>query len=184
MSDDFRDGIINLNTRQFGRVVELLIKVIYQQSDSNCLSYDLVEGDDRVEVKASRVLKSNKLELSEETLYDLIINNSNRNRLISQSDARNYNFDCNIQQIKITCFDFLYYALFFSDIIEIFKIENSQITKDKSIQYSNKQHRGNEGEGQFHINNNTYNHHKENYFEVVFTYEEIKNLLSNRDNST
>lgn len=133
MSDDFKDGIINLNTRQFGRVVELLIKVIYQQSDSNCLSYDLVEGNYRVEVKASRVLKSNKLKISTETLYDLIINNSNRNRLIAQSDVEIYDFDCNIQQIKITCFDFLYYALFFSDVIEIFKIDNAQISKDKSI---------------------------------------------------
>ena len=32
MSDDFRDGIINLNTRQFGRVVELLVKAIHATS--------------------------------------------------------------------------------------------------------------------------------------------------------
>ncbi len=177
MSDDFRDGIVNLNTRQFSRVVELLIKVIYNQVDSDCLSYDLVGDGHRVEVKSSRVLKSNKLALTTETLYDLIINNSNKNRLISQKDIDRYDFDCNIQQIKIDCFDILYYVLFFYDVIEVFTIPKDKIISDRNIKYSEKQHRGNLGEGQFHINNATYMYHKEKYYEGFFTYETLKERL-------
>ena len=47
----------------------------------------------------------------------------------------------------------------------------------KSPGYSNKQHRNNEGEGQFHINNKTINYHIENHLEMVLTYDELFNIL-------
>lgn len=90
------------------------------------------------------------------------------------TDVSNYDFDCNIQQVKITCFDCLYYVLFFFDLIAVFKILPDQIINDTNIAYSDKQHRGNAGEGQFHINDKTYDHHKNNYFERSFSYQEMK----------
>ena len=86
-------------------------------------------------------------------------------------------FDCNIQQIKNQYFDYLYYVLFFSDIIEFFRLIPGKIIKDKAIGYSDKQHRGNKGEGQFHINQKNYAHHKKNYFIGKMDYEELKEKL-------
>ena len=179
MDDHFRDGIINLHTRQFGKVVELIVQLLRDYQDSNQLDFDLFDPNTskNIEVKSSRVFKENKLKLDLENLYDLIIHNSNRNRLLKQNQAIDVKFDCNIQQIKTELFDSMYYLLFFYDIIEIFKIDSSQIKADKNLNYSDKQHRGNKGEGQFHINQNHYQYHKNNYFLQSVTYEKIKELL-------
>lgn len=177
MSDEFRDGIFNLNTRQFGRVVELIVAFIYKYRDSDDTAFDLIDNGHRIEVKGSRVLKDNKIDLTISELYYLITQNSNRNRLIEQIDATNVEFDCNIQQIKIDCFDYLYYCLFFSDTIEIFKIASKSIPTDKNIGFSDKQHRGNVGEGQFHITQANYAYHKSKYFNSSLTYEELKMRL-------
>jgi len=178
MPDELRDGIIGLHTRQIGRVVELLISHIYDFHDSDNIHFDLKDGNTRIEIKGSRVYKKNKLKFTKSNLYETIVNSSNRNRLIKQKDVTNYDFDCNIQQIKISYFDKLYYVLFFYDIIEVFKIDSKEIKNDSNIQYSNKQHKGNVGEGQFHINQRTYKHHKNRYFLKTLTYEELKNKLT------
>jgi len=45
--------------------------------------------------------------------------------------------------------------------------------------YSDKQHKGNEGEGQFHLNRKSIDYHMKNHFVQWLTYEELYNLLSN-----
>ena len=104
----------------------------------------------------------------------MIINNINKNRLLKTNQVRTEKFDCNIQQVKTKLFDELYYLLFFYDRIEIFLIKSKQIKKDKKLKYSDKQHKGNIGEGQFHVNQDTYAHHKKKYFVEVLTYAQIK----------
>ena len=173
-SDRFRDGIININTRQFGTAAEVIIKILKNCIDSKKLEFDLIDIDrNKIEVKASKVYRKQTLDLDITTFYDLILNNSNRDRLLLQSETLIEEFDCNIQQIKIKLFDKLIYLLFFKDIIEIFEIDSSKIKKDKAIAYSDIQHRGNIGEGQFHVNNRTYKYHKENYFIQSITYQEL-----------
>ena len=176
--NDFRDGILSLNTRQFGNVVEILIRFINKQKYSKVMLFDSFDIDNKkIEIKASRVYKKNVLKLNEKNLYDLITSNSNKNRLIKQSSITKNKFDCNIQQIKTELFDELFYVLFFYDLVEMFKISKENILNDENIYYCNKQHRGNIGEGQFHINNKSYSYHKEKYFECSFTYDKLKNLL-------
>ncbi len=182
MSNAIRDGIFALHTRQFGRVVELLVQIIYQQIDSGDLSFDLLDGDTKIEVKGTRVAKLNKLDFTAENLYDSIVNNSNKNRIIKQSQINKYPFDCNIQQIKTAHFDELYYVLFFNDCIEIFKIESQDILTDTNLNYSDKQHRGNEGEGQFHVTNKNYDYHKKTYFVHCITYVKLKQTLLDKKN--
>ena len=175
----FRDGIINLHTRQFGRVVELIVQLLRDYQDSMQLDHDLFDpkGGQKIEVKSSRVFRRQKLKFDLDNLYDLIVNNSNRNRLLEQSQATKVDFDCNIQQIEIEPFDTPYYLLFFSDNIEVFKLEKGQISSDKNLGYSEKQHRGNEGEGQFHIHGKNYQYHKDNYYVQTISYNEIKEKL-------
>jgi hypothetical protein len=59
--------------------------------------------------------------------------------------------------------------------VQIFKITPDRINKD--IRYSDKQHFGNKGEGQFHLNNATYQYHLKNFMEAELTYDEVLNLL-------
>ena len=173
-SERFRDGIIDIHTRQFGTAAEIVIMIMQGCTESRKLEFDLMDiNNKKVEVKASKVLKKQKLSMSVENFYDIVISNSNRNRLIKQRDIKKFEFDCNIQQIKVKLFDKMIYLLFFNDVIEVFEITKKQILKDKKINYSDKQHRGNIGEGQFHINNKTYDHHKKNYFIESITYEKL-----------
>ena len=87
-----------------------------------------------------------------------------------------YRFDCNIQQVKCTEFDVLYYGLFFADRIEIFMMRSAEILNCPG--YSDKQHRGNEGEGQFHLNQDNIEYHRQHHLQRVLTYEELYTLLS------
>ncbi len=173
-SDKFRDGIIDINTRRFGTVAEVVVKTLKDCIDSKKLEFDLIDIDNnKVEVKASKVFRKQALDINTGSFYDIIINNSNRDRLLLQKETTTEYFDCNIQQIKIKLFDKLVYLLFFKNLIEIFEIDKKQIKKYKGILYSNKQHRGNLGEGQFHINNSTYEHHKTKYFIQSISYERL-----------
>ena len=109
-----------------------------------------------------------------------ILEASDEQRMFKSSAWKNNPFDCNIQQVKPKHFDILYYGVFFSDKVVIFKIIPSQL--NKAINYSKKQHRGNKGEGQFHLNNDTYQYHLNNFKERELTYKEILNIL-NRTNT-
>ena len=124
MTDEFRDRMLTLYTRQFGKVAESLVKLLKNYSESDTLEFDLYDSatNERIEVKSSRVYKKRQLKITTDNLYDIIINSSNRNRLLSQSqveaDIGKAFFDCNMQQVKTTCFDKLYYLLLFYDVIE------------------------------------------------------------------
>ena len=174
----FKQGLFSLNTRRFGNIAELMIKEIYKYNDPENNAYDLLsDNNEKIEVKFSRVLKKCSKKITKKNAiketYASILNN----RFLTCDDAISSMFDCNIQQIKPKEFDILYYGCFFYDKILIFKIESERIMLDKDILYSNHQHRGNKGEGQFHINNRTISHHMKKYFVKSFTYDELYDLF-------
>lgn len=175
--EKIRDGIFALNTRRFGTVAEILVKILANADWGEDLSHDLTEKQSgrRIEVKFSRALKANNETIRQETILQNIINADDSSRMFKSTEWNENKFDCNIQQIKKKQFDILYYGVFFSDKVVIFKIAPSQI--GNKIKYSDKQHRGNKGEGQFHLNNDTYQFHLDNYFEKELTYKEILNIL-------
>lgn len=173
-----RDGIFSLNTRRFGTVAELMIKTLVNVGWGKNLAHDLhdEENDDRIEVKFSRALKKSELTITPKNLLRSIMEADDRKRMFSSNEWKKYEFDCNIQQIKKEEFDVLYYGIFFSDKVIIFKILPKNI--DKAVYYSNKQHRGNEGEGQFHLNNSTYEEHLKNFMFKELTYQELLTIFS------
>lgn len=176
--EEFRDGIFSLKTRRFGKIAELMIKKMFDFNDSDSLAYDLSSNDNKkIEVKFSTVLKSCNSNITEENLISSVVSCNLENRMLTFEKAKNTTFDCNIQQVKIKEFDILYYGCFFQDKIMICKIEASQIATDPQIFYSDHQHRGNVGEGQFHINNGTLNNHLEKYLVEFMKYEELYNLF-------
>lgn len=94
------------------------------------------------------------------------------------SDTDRYSFDCNIQQVKRREFDVLYYGLFFADQIEIYRMGSDEILDCPG--YSDKQHRGNEGEGQFHLNESNIEYHRHHFLQRVLTYAELFRLLNQK----
>jgi len=66
--------------------------------------------------------------------------------------------------------------IFFSDCVVLFHIEFQKI--GPPINYSDKQYKGNVGEGPFHINQDILSLHETNYLYRKLTYDELYNLLS------
>lgn len=85
-------------------------------------------------------------------------------------------FDCNIQQVKRKEFDRLLYGLFFADKIAVFELSNKEVMKVQG--YSDFQHKGNKGEGQFHVNNDTIDYHMKTHLKEWITYEDVINMFS------
>jgi hypothetical protein len=179
--EQFRDGIFSLHTRRFGKVPEIIIKHLYGFSDPHTNFYDLHDDDNdlKVEVKFGRALERppSKLQsISTDNLLEAVEFEDLKTRMFSSYSWKETDFDTNIQQVKGEEFDVLYYGMFFSDIIKIFKL-NSEDLND-AIRFSNKQHKGNVGEGQFHLNPETYQYHLDNFFDRDLTYPDVFELFS------
>jgi hypothetical protein len=172
-----RDGIFALHTRRFGSVAEVMIRRLIQCGRGRNLFHDLYDdaAHHRIEVKFSRVQKSAETTISEATVLNCIEEATSAQRMVPFAEWRQNVFDCNIQQVKRAEFDVLYYGLFFADCIVIFRINSGDI--GAQIYYSDKQHKGNVGEGQFHVNQDTLQIHLDNYLYQKLTYEELLQLL-------
>ena len=170
-------SICNLNTRNFGDVGEILMtKIIKGLEKSDDLSYDKKLGKKKGEVKVSRAFR--KAEPITESNICEVLMRDNSVRLIEDDNKLLEKWDCNIQQVKTGCFDILWYGIFFKDMIYVFEIPSKKISEDTNIQYSDKQHRGNTGEGQFHLKNANIKYHIDNYLYAKMDYEELWNLLN------
>lgn len=112
---EFRDGIFALRTRRFGTVAEIMIKYLYNMSESNDLAFDKYsETEGRVEVKFSTVMKENDDKIRDTNVIDQCKKANLANRAMVSADVdAGVNFDCNIQQVKTNEFQVLYYGLFF-----------------------------------------------------------------------
>ena len=181
--EKFRDGIFALHTRRFGTVAEIMIKKLYDfEYTTKDINYDLKGKDGgKIEVKFSRVMKSNNEKITEENIIGQIMNAAGgiEQRKMKSDEIGKYRFDSNMEQIKCYKFDVLYYGLFFSDVIEIYKIGTEEIKDCPG--FSAKQHgKGIEkssDEGQFHINQGTIEFHRKQHFVEKIDYKKLYNLL-------
>lgn len=173
----FKEGIFELRTRRFGSVAEIMIKKLFNLGNPHNNAHDLVDPDtkERIEVKFSTVMKKNESTINEDNIIDQCIKANLSIRMVKSVDVKDIKFDSNIQQIKRNEFEILYYGLFFYDKIAIFKLKTSEIMD--TLGYSDFQHRGNEGEGQFHINDRTWDYHLDNNLIQWLTYEELYKLF-------
>lgn len=178
-AEKLREGIFNLNTRRFGTVCELIIQKLAKYGRSRNQFHDLYdeEKEHRVEVKFSRVQKKNSTGLTIDSLIEAIVSEIDENRTVLFDEWKAAKFDCNIQQVKLDEFEFLYYGLFFWDNLALFKISSDEIASDEALQFSHKQHKGNIGEGQFHIHEKNLQYHLDTYGYKVLSYDELIDLL-------
>ena len=174
---EFRDGIFALRTRRFGDVAEIMIGALYHLGKSHNQYHDRFDeiSNKRIEVKFSTVMKSNDSVIDISNVIEQCQKANLGNRALSSKEILNYSFDCNIQQVKRKEFDIIYYGLFFSDKIAIFKMASTDVLD--CLRYSDKQHKGNLGEGQFHLNNSTIQWHLDHHFVQWLTYEELYKLF-------
>jgi hypothetical protein len=174
----FRRGLFNLHTRRFGRVAELLVQRLINATNARSLFHDLYDDKlhHRLEVKFSTVNAKHEEVITIQNILE-VVEKAGRERAVPFSRWREYEFDSNIQQIKTSEFEILYYGLFFSDEIVIFKIDNHTVRADRQIYYSDNQHKGNKGEGQFHINQKTFDTHLRKYLYKRITYEDFLILV-------
>lgn len=150
--------------KTMGMFAEKITEAIYPFQQSATGKYDYDSGGKRVEVKSSRSYTHRDRSHQMASLRDL------------DSDD---GYDCNIQQIKPELFDWLYYMVFCEDGMQMFKIKSRQISA-AGIGYSNSQHHGNVGEGQFHINKNTYRRHLK-YIIQDLSYDELYDILKKQN---
>ncbi len=173
----FQTGIFSLRTRRLGTVAEIMIKKLFGFSNALNKYHDLYNSttNERIEVKFSTVTRKNEAEIREDNVIAQCIEaNELSKRVISLNEVSTETFDCNIQQVKTAQFDILYYGLFFYDCVQIYQIRSTDVT---SIQgWSDKQHAGNVGEGQFHIKNSTFASHQK-YLIRQLSYKELYKIL-------
>jgi hypothetical protein len=173
-----RDGIFALRTRRLGTAAEAMVKRLESLGRASSVFYDLHDEqlNDRVEVKFSTVLRKHQRTITHDNVLQCIAEEIPAKRMVTYSKWQRSRFDCNIQQIKRREFDVLYYGLFFADQVLIFRIPSKEI--GKGIGYSDKQHKGNVGEGQFHVTEQNLKLHLDRYLYKMLTYEELAKLLT------
>ena len=176
----FREGIFLLNTRRFGKIAEIMIKKIYHFDWSHSKYYDLYDlnNQQRIEVKFATVREKAIAPIDEKNVIEQVLNAKNASRPVPYLKRLTAQYDCNIQQVKKPMFDILYYGLFYKDKICICMIPSSNIDSNSCPGWSEKQHKGNANEGQFHIANDNVNLHLTNTLEKELSYEELFDLLN------
>ena len=176
----FREGIFLLNTRRFGKIAEIMIKQIYHFDWSHSKYYDLYDSNNqqKIEVKFSTVREKATTPINENNAIEQVLYASKSNRPVCYSERFTTQYVCNIQQVKKALFDVLYYGLFYKDKICIFKIPASNINPTTCPSWSEKQHKGNKNEGQFHITNETLTSHLNDAIERELSYDELFDLLN------
>lgn len=172
----FRDNLFQMNTRRFGKVMEVLISNLTSTTESTNIHHDLsTYNGTRIEVKFSRVEKRHGVTVQSDNVLDVIESEGLSVRLFPFGEWTQHSFSCNIQQLKKTEFDVLFYGLLFADRVLVFMATPEQI--GENMRYSDKQHKGNVGEGQFHITPSTLQHHLDNHLFATLSYTDLLKLL-------
>lgn len=183
----FKQGIFSLRTN-FGELAQVMIQKDMGLFAADDNSYDLKDTDgQRIEVKFSRAYKRD-IPLTAKNAIELCTCCSTRVYGSTEAEEKSSDYDCNIQQLKPDCFDLLYYGVFFSDKIEVFRAPRSEFPESVADFINDKagvrkklpgyalQHKGGE-EFQFHIKKSTHKHHHEHYYVKDITYKELYDLL-------
>lgn len=172
-----RDALFRLNTRRFGAVAELIIKKLKALSGPQSVFHDLFDPrtKQRIEVKFSTVLAKWSEPMREDNLLQVLQAAMSEERVVSFSNWEASLFDCNVQQVKPAEFDTLYYGLFFHDCVLVFHCHSSEV--ERMPGWSDKQHKGNQGEGQFHLTNKNLAEHLTRHLHLKLSYQELAALL-------
>lgn len=173
--EQFKNGIFGLGTN-FGELAQLMIKELENFTPANDKYFDLLDSNNqKIEVKFSRAKKKLK-PLKKSNIIDYCLNSASDSKILTEADATKITFDCNIQQIKPSEFDWLFYGIFFKDKIVIFKAQSKIVPNMPGYSI---QHKGGT-EYQFHINKSNYAEHKNKHFYKELTYTQLLDLFEKK----
>lgn len=234
-------ALLNISPKRSGTYFEAFSRKVHGFDVASDVSHDACIGDHKIELKTSRVIIDDTQEA--QSLWDQLI--TTERTLCPFHERLNRDYNCNIQQIKTSAFDTLYYSLFFQDVIIECSVSSvfirslvatedgvpllktaieqandryrhrhpdatvwlsSSMTKIKQFHeechtleymedypveiveeawehlrkfgYSDKQHAGNEGEGQFHIKSQNVDYHIQHHGHAVYSYQTFQKMLS------
>ena len=172
--------LLQRSPKKTGTLFEVVMRDMHGMQRGRDVSHDAVHGNDRVEIKGSRVIS--QTDAAATNLFDCLLGEERFFAPVQQ--ALTLTYDCNIQQVKARSFDRLLYCLYFSDAIVEFEMTSTQLQgfidggtgcthvqagvatdadgstvgeaerrrlEKMQLAYSDFQHAGNAGEGQFHI---------------------------------
>ena len=173
---NMKNNLLTMAPRPFGESFgeQLFFRIMPELTDRKDASHDATLNQFRTEIKLSRVVNKRKTK----NLFESILDENTTTFLDSSSEEK---FDCNIQQVKPKCFDVIIYGIMFDDVMHIFKTTSDVIENDKNIGYVDKQHRGNVGEGQFHIKQNNIQYHLDNFLIRTLTWDDLVTIVKGED---
>ncbi len=175
--DKFRMGIFNLSSARFGKVAKLMIQQLYDYSDPENKYYNLYDPSNkfRVEVGFSRAVNKPPLITKNNAISEIYNSAANSKKVIIEADLQSCIFRCNIQQLKLTHFDVLYYGIFFFDTIYIFKALTSELPLLPG--FCSKQHESSIKEAQMGLTHANLDLHKKLLI-TKLSYQDLYSLLS------
>lgn len=170
-------GIFRLKTRRLGTLAEILVKKMIGGSPPRNRFHDMTGTfGERIEVKFATVLRKEPIKIHEGNVLQVILQDKNEiDRAIAFRERTIEAFDCNIQQVKCAEFDILWYGLFFKDGVAIFAVDAAKVPDLPA--FCEKQHKGNKGEGQFHINGKNIQAHVDANMVSFLSYNQIFDML-------
>ena len=132
MTDSFVKNLFSLSPRPFGDMGEEIVKmVIPSLSERKDHTHDASENEKRVEIKCSRALLSRKVNC----LQDLLIEDFSTRAASFDQILSEGRVDCIFEHVKTRYFDDLYYSIFTSDRLFVFKIASKQLSEDNNISF-------------------------------------------------
>lgn len=169
-------GVFRLKTRRLGTLAEILIAKFITATPPTSLYHDLTgPSGERVEVKFATVLQKEHRKINASNVLCIVMDDEEVDRAVGFANWQHRDFDCNIQQVKCADFDVLWYGLFFKDGAAIFRASSHDVHHLPA--FCQKQHKGNRGEGQFHINNKNLHIHLQHNLVAFLTYHQVFDIL-------
>jgi len=181
-AETLKRAIFHTHTRRLGHVAEEMIRRLHPHFQKPLNKYhDLYDPGlkMRVEVKFSTVRRKSPPLNGDGGVLASLLKEMDADRAVRFEEWKNVPFTCNIQQVKKAEFDVLYYGLFFDDVVKVFKALPGRL--DGVVDYCEKQHKGNHGEGQFHITDKNLQVHLDSFLENTLSYQDVLGLLATED---
>lgn len=173
---NMKHNVLGMSPKKIGIFLENVILHHYGMEFPEIIGGEIdgILNGDSIEIKTSRVIHTKNGDFDSQ--FEFLLNYERV--LLSLNDLLDKKFDCNMQQVKPKLFDKIFYGMLVEEGLVIFSMNKDTLLQNsKQLAYSDKQHRGNVGEGQFHIKNSNVVYHFNNYLEKMISWNEIFTVL-------
>lgn len=150
------------------------MKSLFNFQDSGHRHFDLKDGDKRIEVKFSRAKRKGAIQATDSPL-DLIMRPRHDDLVYLHEALDGEPFACNLQHIKPSEFDLLFFGIYFADRVLVFLLTKDDL-QDPNLCFG-RQSLGNVLEGQFRVDNRNLAYHMDNYHLLTLSFSDTLTLF-------